>query len=298
MNLPQWSNSRLVLGAVFILLLSIFAMPSPGRATSRLGESPHNQPGACAACHDPSAGPAPGAVRPIEANCRECHPDADMHPVGMRPKEIRVHEGWPLEDGVVTCATCHAEPSCDAKRERGAPFLREGTPERKMDFCYRCHDRMVLERSNPHTIPVEPATTNDQCAACHAGQPTKGAAPAEARLRLAPAEACATCHPGPVHTGAAEHLAGVQTAELATGTAPLLPLLDGGKIACWTCHDVHTAEKPVVRRSRSRLGDRLTATVAPAAGEGPEASETDNPMLALPAADGSLCRACHGTGPE
>lgn len=277
-------------------LLAIFAFPSTGSATARLGDSPHDNPGACAACHDPSAGPAPGAVRPIEANCRSCHPDADMHPVGMRPRDIQIHEGWPLEDGVVTCATCHAEPGCDPAREHAVPYLRGGVPPRRMDFCYRCHQPTVLVRSNPHITLPPPATANDQCAACHAGLPQQGASPAESRLRLAPAEACATCHPSPVHLGVPEHTDAVLEAELSVEAASLLPLLSGGKIACWTCHDVHTSDTPTLPRRRSLLGDRLNVP-APAPQPTGEKQKRST-MLALPAADGRLCQACHGTGPK
>lgn len=293
MSLRRWH----VLFAFAVTSLVIFAVPSTGSATARLGVSPHDQPGACAACHDPAAGPAPGAVRPIEANCRTCHPDADMHPTGMRPRDIRVHEGWPLENGVVTCATCHAEPGCDPAREHAVPYLRGGVPPRRMDFCYRCHQPTVLVRSNPHITLPPPATANDQCAACHAGLPQQGASPAESRLRLAPAEACATCHPSPVHLGVPEHANAVLEAELSVEAASLLPLLPDRKIACWTCHDVHTSETPTLPRRRSLLGDRLNV-IPPAPQPAGDKQKERSTMLALPAADGRLCQACHGTGPK
>lgn len=259
--------------ALVATLLVLFVLPSSGFATARLGDSPHGEADSCGACHDLAVGPAPGAVRPIEVTCRSCHPDADMHPVGMRPKDIQVAEGWPLESGIVTCATCHAEPSCDPKRDRTPPFLRGGTPPRKMDFCYRCHASTALTRTSPHLPVASDGAANTTCSACHSGQPQAGAGPTESRLRLAPVDACVTCHPGPVHLGVSEHTGTAIKTPLTENAARLLPLLEGDRIACFTCHDVHNAYV------------------------GPRDAEGHNTMLALPANDGSLCRACHGNGP-
>ena len=119
------------------------------------------------------------------------------------------------------------------------------------------------------------------CPACHASRPGPGATVGESALRVAPAETCTTCHPGPVHAGAAEHVG----QHVQRTPDPALPLLDG-VIGCWTCHEVHAPPGP----GREPRG--LAASLATAAREpGPEA------LLALPAADGTLCRACHGDGP-
>ncbi|MDP2310687.1 MAG: cytochrome c3 family protein [Pseudomonadota bacterium] len=280
----------LLVALVVLASPALFAAPpapSSGGPTARLGVSPHGQPGACAACHDPTAGAAPGAVRPVDATCRSCHPDADMHPVGMEPQAIAIAPGFPLEAGVMTCATCHAEPSCDRAREGIAPFLRGGNPDRKVDFCNRCHEPARLERTDPHH-PGEASADDPTCAACHNGAPAPAAPPALARLMLSPADACVTCHPGPVHAGAAEHVGAVQPA-LAGELAEALPLDAGNRIACWTCHDVH-AHDPTAPVPPSRLTVALRRAAPP--------PTTDHPsLLALPAADGTLCRACHGKGP-
>ena len=69
----------------------------------------------------------------------------------------------------------------------------------------------------------------------------------------------------------------MQRTPLSAKTRRLLPLLADGTIACFTCHDVHGAAAPAARGKRAH--------------DGPDS------MLALPAADGKLCRACHGRGP-
>jgi cytochrome c5 len=94
-----------------------------------------------------------------------------------------------------------------------------------------------------------------------------------------------------------EHTDAVLEAELSVEAASLLPLLSGGKIACWTCHDVHTSDTPTLPRRRSQLGDRLNVPAPPPQPTGEKQKERST-MLALPAADGRLCQACHGTGPK
>lgn len=280
--------------AAAVMVVLLLVVPADGGATTRLGLSPHGKADGCAACHDPATGGAKvGPARPALATCRSCHPDADMHPVDITPVNIKIADGWPLENGKVTCATCHAEPACDANRTKVSPWFRGGEPERKMDFCYRCHVPTGMKRSNPHVATTSGEKTS--CAACHTGEPTKGAAVAQSRLRLKPAEACSTCHPGTIHAGAAEHMGKVVKATLAPADAAALPLGEGGAIECWTCHDVHQAGGEGTPSTHGISGRIVAARNAPAAAPAPTPARPK--LLALPAADGSLCRACHGKGP-
>lgn len=270
------------IAALVALILAIFT--TSVHATSRLGASPHARPDACASCHTLTAAGQVDEARPTEESCRGCHPDADMHPVGMAPREVAVPADWPLEAGKVGCATCHAEPACAADRGKVSPWLRGGVPERKMDFCFRCHATERMERSNPHVASPD----GSSCAACHTNRPVPGASVAGARLRLDPGEVCATCHPGPVHAGVTEHLGAVPTG-LGPDVASRLPLTEGGAIACWTCHDVHQLT-PDVHPAPSALAGRISAARGLQTGD-------HAALLAMPVSDGSLCRACHGSGP-
>ncbi len=288
--MSRWT--RAALGALFAGGMLLATAPGV-EATTRLGTSPHGKADGCPACHQPGADGKPGAPRPATATCRECHPDADMHPVGVVPDKVPVAAGWPLEDGKLSCATCHAEPACDKGRTPTAPWFRGGAVERKSEFCYRCHQPQAMQRSNPHLATT--AGQEDSCAACHTRRPEKGAAPARADLRVAPAESCATCHPGVVHSGVAEHLGKPQVAPLAPADAAALPLGADGSIQCWTCHDVHAAGGPGAP-SADGVSGRIVAARGATLAASPSAAHPK--LLALPAADGALCRACHGSGPR
>lgn len=252
-------------------------------ASERLGDSPHGRDDACAACHGVAPDGSRGGARPSVETCRGCHPDADMHPVGVVPRDVAVPAAFPLEGGAVTCATCHAEPACDDARSDERPWLRGGTPDRKADFCFRCHESDALRRASPHPQAGAPGPAPTSCPACHVRRPVDGAAVEASALRLTPQDACATCHPGPVHAGTEAHLGHHQPVP----PSPALPLAADGAVGCWSCHDVHAA--PSAAPARSPLAAALSGL--PREADGAEA------LLALPATDGSLCRACHGTGP-
>lgn len=266
------------------VVMALVLIPSWGEATQRLGVSPHNRPDACGTCHEDGAGAAVGKPRPMAATCLSCHPDAKMHPIGMAPRDVPVPKGWPLEDGKVTCATCHAEPSCDPRRGTVGPYFRDGNPERTRDFCYRCHQRVELARSNPHEGGEKAGT----CQACHFGAVPPGAAPAASKLRVGPKDACTTCHPSPVHAGVGEHVGKKVETPIAAAAAAQLPLAPDGTIACFTCHDVHAPG------AETGATTDLAARIATAGGQ---TGMGGTALLALPVRDDQLCSACHGRGP-
>ena len=258
----------------------------PAGASAASTDSPHAHPDRCAACHRAGADSVP-----TMDTCRSCHPTADMHPVGIAPEATTLPAGWPLEDGGIACATCHAEPACDVEREQTRPWLRGGVPDRITTFCTRCHTGDGLKRIDPHHPDAALGTEDPSCASCHTAVPAPGASPEAAELRSSPSTSCAVCHDGEHHPGAAEHL-GVSSAP----SDPPLPL-DGDRVRCWTCHDVHahrSAQTPRPRGPRARAAAAtLRALLTPASEPDPE----HPPLLALPAEDDALCRACHGGGP-
>lgn len=268
--------------------------------------NPHGDPAACTACHAPGASPSqPGAPLPVVQTCRSCHPTADMHPVGMAPSRVTVAAGWPLEDGKVTCATCHAEPAHGGEAAAlPAPWHRGGPYPSVTRFCYACHDAAGYTQSDPHR-PAKPGDPADpSCAACHTGTPAKGASLDQARLRAGPDAACTgTCHSEPPHAGVAEHLGKAVPADVAAAL-PATLTLHQGQIACYTCHEVHTTSAAPSSAGRRALAQGLRAEALSgdwAALAGAEIAWPDgadpHAMLAESAADGGLCQACHGVGP-
>lgn len=134
---------------------------------------------------------APAAAEASANRCSACHSfEAGFsHPVDIRPRAA-VPAAFPLENGAVTCLTCHEER---AHSSRGpGPMLRGGTTAASM--CSQCHTDSDARRS-PHTLGVEKAhfpTTRtrsiarqrptghlDQesqgCMACHDGSTAKDA---------------------------------------------------------------------------------------------------------------------------
>ena len=149
-------------------------------------------------------------------------------------------------------------------------------------------------RVDPHHPVQAMEPTDSSCSACHAQVPEEGSAPGASALRLAPPEVCATCHPGMPHHGANTHVG----QEMESSSLPLFE----GKIACFTCHDVHGGVP--AGKVDSRLADLLAevarstawaeqadALTFPGTGEG------HPPMLRRPLEGGALCRACHEEGP-
>ncbi|GDX80540.1 hypothetical protein LBMAG42_23510 [Deltaproteobacteria bacterium] len=280
-----------------ILVALVLVLPGVGSAkTLRLGKSPHTTADGCPACHEAGTKSAPGAVKPIEVACKQCHPDADMHPIGLKPVDVKVPDSFPLEGGALSCATCHENPSCDAKRSTAVPYMRGGNPEPKSDFCYRCHEPSSKARKSPHE-PTETARASGACGACHSSIPMAGSSPYESSLRLDPRLICTTCHPDAVHAGAQEHIGAKVKTPLKGAAAKALALGPNGQINCWTCHDVHTFGQTQrtaptdlaasIQHSRVNPDDVPTVTTG----------AKKDPMWAMPANDGTLCRACHGDGP-
>lgn len=292
-------------------------------------ENPHGAADGCLACHAPPAEPGEGEDKgegkpegydaavevgpalPVVETCRSCHPTADMHPVSIAPDEVPVPEGWPLEDGLVVCSTCHAEPAHGGGAEDlPAPYHRGGPYAEVIDFCYVCHERLDYEREDPHHPAAARSNDDPSCAACHTTAPEPGASFAESRLRESPEETCGTCHEGSIHQGAAEHVGETVDEAVRAALPPGIALTADGTIGCWSCHEVHLDPAPSAARRYLKghpLAEDLTARaraedwaerIDPEAARWPGASdEAHPPMLPLPTEDGALCRACHGAGP-
>lgn len=284
-----------------LLLLALIGCAPAGAVESTV-PNPHGQPDQCAACH--VAGPTPtqaGPAKPIVATCRSCHPTADMHPVGMAPKVVHVHDGWPLEDGKVVCSTCHAEPAHGGEFAALSPPWHRGGPYPQITgLCYSCHEATDYTRKDPHHPQAARDPNDSTCSACHTAEPAPGATVDEANLRFPTADACRVCHEGEVHAGVVQHVG--ERVDPAGWEQPL-PLAAGNKIACWTCHEVHGgATEQMTRPAAADAFHQLVLRRDWTHLTGPEllwpgsSEEGHPPMLALTVDDGALCRSCHGEG--
>ncbi len=275
-------------------------------------DNPHASPDRCAACHEPGETPSkPGTARSSIVTCSGCHAAAagEMHAVGRAPKDAVIPAGWPLEHGLVACATCHAEPSCDPTRPQAPPWSRGGPYAESLQMCWQCHSEEGMDREDPH----HPGTLRDpadrSCSACHLRIPAQGAAASDSSLLQDPDGLCAFCHEQVQHSGMASHM-GAVLGDLKGERPDLFPLDSDGKIACWTCHEVHrdgdavkvagVTSEPLPGALRERLLARDWLDLLPPDVVWPETQAPryeHTPMLVLPLRDGQLCVGCHGRGP-
>jgi hypothetical protein len=282
------------------LLLAALSLASAQEPTN-----PHGDPQGCVACHV-EAPEGTGAVKPIVETCRGCHPTADMHPVGIKPVDVPVVESWPLEDGLLTCATCHAEPAHGGEDVLPPPYHRGGPYDSPLDLCYACHQRSNYTRDDPHHPDVARDPEDGSCSACHTTLPTTGASPEESNLRDGPADACSVCHDASLHAGATEHLGGLVDAARRAELPATVALQADGRVQCWSCHEVHGDSQPSTAKNRRPLAESLAATARAEWGEavpadahlpGATPDPAHPPLLSLPVDDSALCTACHGDGP-
>ncbi len=295
-------------------LLLLFSLLGPATAADTASpDNPHGDPDACTACHAPAApGEYAGAVLPIVATCRSCHPTADMHPVGVAPDEVPVPERFPLENGLVTCATCHVEPAHGGDAMIPPPYHRGGPYKDVRQLCYSCHERSTYTRTDPHHPDTPRSNDDSTCAACHSGVPETGASPADARLRFPTSESCKTCHDGSLHQGVGDHVGKTLPADALAGLSPLVPVDPDGTVQCWSCHDVHghlEGQAPDIQKrwtGARPLADELRADALAGPWKDQVAGDVTwpglvqpehPPLLAMPIVDGTLCQACHGDGP-
>ncbi len=269
--------------------------------------NPHFTGRHCAECH--AAIPDPGD-RNLHirfegddvALCNSCHDNkkarGDLHPVGIIPPEegaVQVPQEFPLPGGRITCLTCHdVYLQCRDIPERqleNPDFLRGAPYGRSIDVCFRCHDRTVYKKTNPHEQRNADGTVQEQqCLYCHQSLPDTDAAAAihDVTFKSQNAAFCSACHGREehFHPAGAEHLLEPPEsmlsaiAESEDAHEVILPLFEG-RIFCGTCHNPHAAG--IIARKRA------------AAGAG-----ADKKLRLEPTRD--LCIACHrekdGRAPE
>lgn len=258
-----WSGSR--------------APPEPSRASSRSWatvrtasvENPHWQADRCSTCHSMShAAPQPIAPADVDRLCLSCHDGKkavdEAHPIGRRAetRRTRVPPGWPLVGDRLGCLTCHdVRRHCDAPEARPADnpaFVRGFDPHNRLATCLQCHTSDEW-RVNPHRSTVAGlATQSASCGFCHVSTPRAvgGDWVFDAALRDSATRLCQNCHTMHADPAPRGHLGAVVDEAMLrimldgerergidgrTDSPRLLPL-DGGRVACSTCHNPHAAD--------------------------------------------------------
>jgi predicted CXXCH cytochrome family protein len=234
--------------------------------------NPHWSSTGCQHCHSKSSGKYERIpAETVDAICLKCHDGirarAERHPIGRTfdNKQNVLPSGWPAPKDKLGCLTCHdVLAGCDHKAVRSTnnpQFLREYDGVDLLSYCGRCHVTSGSQgRFNPHAmLAPDGAIVEKACRFCH--QKSYGAhrpkvRTGDAALRLDAITLCLSCHPRhveffePGHIGArilpemkarlkansTTQPAGHQEALLVS--APL-PLADGDRIVCSTCHNPH-----------------------------------------------------------
>jgi len=186
------------------------------------------------------------------ALCRSCHPRSlyNLHIVGIRPKDVQVPDEFPLSQGRITCVTCHDEPSCNPGEHPSwqRPFFLRGNQSGFL-FCFSCHSAKGYESYNPHDVKhlQSASERKNNCLFCHTAE-----LPVEARRGLTfaalkgdPNDLCSACHLEEPHFGIPAHFEVRREASLpslehaARMGGPRLPLGQGNRPLCVSCHDPH-----------------------------------------------------------
>lgn len=238
---------------------------------------PHWNDSHCLSCHErkPVKGDAP--LRENGDNidlCNRCHGSeyarADIHPVRIKPSHhVRIPDDMPLQDGILTCATCHnslLQVGCvptDKKTETNLLFL-QGKQKTRTSFCFLCHFEETYKLLNPHEqIDEEGKIQEETCLFCHSSIPdVKYLGPEKVRFVVQNPDAyCIGCHHGFTrkHPAGIDHLAIPSEKIQATLETSIqrigveLPLYNG-KIVCATCHNPH--ETGVIKFSAAATGTK------------------------------------------
>jgi len=191
--------------------------------------------------------------------CR-CHtpsPEVYIHPFNITPsieKRKRIPKVFPLENGKLTCLTCHDIYRQCQKRLFELNSLRGAPYSRRVSFCFNCHVMENYKANDPH----QQLNDNNEviigtCLICHKEKPDEKHATFKDVTFIGNIEMiCRRCHPiAGNHSGNHDHMKDIPSAKglkriklVEAKFHTVLPLDESGKMTCVTCHNPH--EKGVI----------------------------------------------------
>ena len=220
--------------------------------------NPHGDRSLCSVCHQGKAGEVAGGklARGDDVNglCNDCHLREGIkrspHIVNAGSSETTWrmdYLGYPLDQGKLTCATCHDEV-CQGRKDPANPkFLRGGPYDDPDKFCYRCHLEDATTLNNPHNqLDGFGRIREASCRFCHKNLPDPGKKGAsDLELVADDATVCGSCHQIRPHPSA-DHMVRLggekrkRWEEYQQRHMVRLPLDDSETIKCTTCHNPHS----------------------------------------------------------
>ncbi len=255
------------------LLMAMLCVIARGGLSADESVNPHWTGMHCLECHTDKQGGALQYGGDAILLCNRCHVSesapADPHPVGVMPPEAMrktMPSSWPLQDGTVTCLTCH-----DALLQMhdnpfpqlfNPSFLRGGPAAPEGGFCFTCHDKKEYRKENPHQqLDAAGLIMEKACLSCHRTVPVadQDRESAMGSLRAEAERLCASCHgdKNTDHPVRGNHLVSVPDTmqeiqkQKMTGQGVYLPLLSN-RVSCVTCHNPH--QRGVLKMSGAAAG--------------------------------------------
>ncbi len=208
------------------------------------------------------AEPSAAAPSSLTASmCLRCHPNSAVrsHPMGIVPT-MNIPANLPLENGRITCLTCHEMTERHPDPAAGAALrgMPAGTGAAIAGaFCEQCHDPVDGSRASGHAGAIAKAhravgRTRGSMSGMAAGGPDR-----QSTL-------CLECHDGTIGTDTAmglsisqrheagvraDHPVGVQylsgqpniPLRAASSLPPSVQLVDGA-VGCTSCHDLYSLQ--------------------------------------------------------
>jgi len=265
------SGQTLMLSMLLVCLSSVVYLQGEAEAMKRRVDRHHT----CAGCHRLSASlisdanPFPEGID-RSSLCMDCHHyQENHHPVNFAPEGAGApaeFNSFPLFEGEVRCLTCH-----EVHADTGPKLLRGGPYGYRTEICFRCHDRDMNTKVNPHAMLDESGSVRNVgdepvCLLCHKKVPERSVVGGNATFKADVAFLCWRCHPPMAGEFFRNHflvkpqkttLGRMKKAETESGVA--FPLLNRDRITCSTCHNPH--QQGVVITGAAKAGadehDRL-----------------------------------------